>query len=139
MKGALKILILFAATAVLCGCPGIHEGESESEFMASQMPCLHMNGKTVHEFKPETWQTGFNRSKRQFRVSNDTMSDFYVLECSAIPTREGQKITADLTWSAKRIVTRRDVSFSVKKMDSRGMVWLWNSKDRIGVSVMIPE
>lgn len=139
MKGALKILCLVAAASILCGCPGSHEAESENEFLRSEMPCLYIGGKAMHEFEPETWQAGFNRSKKQFRVSNDTMSDFYVLVCSEIPSREGQKVTADLIWSSNRIMNRKGLTFSVKKFNNRGMVWLWNSKHRIGVSVLIAE
>ncbi len=132
--------IAIAVSAVLaialCGC---QKESVDPEFLSNGNLCLMEKGRTVHSSDPLTWQTSFNRARKEFRVHTDNMSDYYILKCSTVPESEGQSIKGSLQWSGNTIVNRRNLDFRVEKMDSEGRVWLWCGKSKIAVSVVMSE
>lgn len=132
MRERFYILTFLTAVLLLCSC---EKNKVDEAFLESSDLCLIDGGVTIHTYDPLTWQVGYNESKKEFRVFNDTMSDYYVLTCSKLPTEKGQELTATVKWSGKSITTRNNVSFRVEKIDNQGRIWLWSKKSRIAVSV----
>lgn len=138
MKVTLKNYIFLIALAIFsaialsgCSCNKLDE-----DFLNSTTLCLRIKGKTLHKYSPEHCQLGFNEQKKQFRVHNDTMSEYYILTCSSIPTSTGQKINCDLKWSTPSSVSSKsNIEFTVEKIDDNGNIWLWNKSNGIAVSV----
>lgn len=112
--------------------------EPDPMFISTSDLCLQVDGRIIHRYVPETWQIGFSRDKVQFRVHSDNMSDYYILTCTEMPEKEGQKVSGQLKWStASGVISRPKLDLKVEKTDpSTGQVWLWDYKKKIGISVM---
>lgn len=126
------IIVIIAALSLACGC---NKEKVDQDFLNSEDLCLIEAGRKIHTYDPLTWQVSFSQDKKEFRVFSDTMSDYYVLTCSEVPTAVGQEIHANLKWSESTIVNRSGLTFRVEKI-SNGKIWLWCKKSRIEVSVM---
>ncbi len=98
---------------------------------------LSVNSKTVFRYDPLTCQLAFNRDRREFRVHTDSMSDFYTLTLSEIPTRQGQEVKGTLVWTTEKdINTKRNVTFTAEKLEG-DLIWLWTGNGRVGVVVRV--
>ncbi|MCQ2135243.1 MAG: hypothetical protein MJY88_09775 [Bacteroidales bacterium] len=126
------IIVIIAALSLACSCDKV---KVDQDFLDSENLCLVEAGRKIHTYDPLTWQVAFNKDKKEFRVFSDTMSDYYVLTCSEVPTAVGQEIHANLKWSESSIVNRTGLTFRVEKI-SGDKIWLWCRKSRIEVSVM---
>lgn len=135
MKYLRNILMVAAALLVLAGCQG---AQPDQEFLGSADFCLEVNGSETFKYSPKNCQVAFNRNRCEFRVSTDTMSDFYCITLDFVPTAEGQKTVGNVSWtSSSDISSASNVSFSVKKVGSDGRVWLWSRRSKMGAIVQI--
>lgn len=120
----------------MLGCAPEHE--PDAAFLEQDCLALEVKGAREVLYEPETWQLGFSRENKQFRVHNDMMSEYYVVTCSAIPDFVGQKITCSVKYASyKMTVYKSSLAFEVKKINDEGVVWLWNSRKRVGMTVKI--
>lgn len=133
MKGVFSYMAAAAAVLMLSAC---QKTKVDQDFLNDNKLRLVENGRTIHSFNPLTWQVAYSEDKMEFRVFNDTMSDYYVLTCQELPTFVGQEIKASLKWSGATISSRNNITFRVEKTDPRGRIWLWSKKSKIAVSVM---
>lgn len=134
----MRARLIFAAAfiAAVIGCT--KEYKPDDTFMENDDIVLKIKGTELLKYDPMTFQLGYSPEKRQFRVSNDRMSEYYIVTCSSIPEKTDQKIKCSLKYAASSASgSKSDISFVVKKMDGNGVVWLWSSKDNIGVTVKI--
>ena len=132
MKRVLPYLLL--AALLLCSC---RDDRFITPFVAEDGIRLTVNGKTVFSYDPLTCQLGFNRQRGEFRVHTDNMSDFYTLQLSKIPEREGQEVTGTLVWTtATDIYTKKNVTFTAEKLEG-DYIWLWTGNGRVGVVVKV--
>ena len=131
-RGPLYILTALTA-ALLSGCEKEHS--PSPEFIGNDDISLVIQGSTKIKYIPETFQIGFNVDRRQFRIHNDTMSEYYILTCSSMPEREGEKIKCSLKYVINGKPNFKNLTFEVVKTDASGIIWLWNSKKEIGLTV----
>ena len=125
-----------AMLTLLAGCR--HKYEPDQEFWDNADVCLRMDGTDCIRYVPETFQLGFSPDNCQFRVNNDTMSEFFILTCSELPVSVGQTVTASLkVGTGMKMYYKSGLSFEVKKVNAEGMVWLWCGKKDIGVTVKV--
>lgn len=128
------LCILTALTAaLLSGCEKEHS--PSPEFIGNDDIALVIQGSTKIKYIPETFQIGFNADRRQFRIHNDTMSEYYILTCSSMPEREGEKIKCTLKYVINGKPNFKNLTFEVVKTDASGIIWLWNAKKEIGLTV----
>ena len=130
MRHPARITMLAALLGclVLSSCTG---GKADPDFIATSDCNLRVKGEV---------QTAFNRRNCEFRVHTDNMSDYYCVTLNLVPTAEGQKAKGDITWTSRSdVVTRRDLTFHVKKADRSGRLWLWCRKEQIGVVIHVLE
>lgn len=133
MKRIFTYMTVIASALILSSC---HKAKVDQDFLEDNKLRLVENGRTIHSYDPLTWQVAFSEDKKEFRVFNDTMSDYYVLTCQEVPTLVGQEIKASLKWSGTTIESRNNLTFNVEKVDPSGRIWLWSKKSKIAVSVM---
>lgn len=97
---------------------------------------LTMKGELEMTFDENTCQLGYNTGRNEFRVYDEKLANWFVLRCSAKPTSEGQKITADLEYTtADDVKTLTGLEFTVEDTNSDGFIWLWNRDKKIGIVV----
>ena len=133
MRKYLYIIIL--AALALTGCK--EKVEMDLDMYNTEQVSLMVKGKKVFTFSEDNGQLGFNRTLRQFRASNDDMSDYFVLTCSELPRQEGQEIRAELKRGSGSHKSTSNIVFKVEKYDDTGLVWLWNATDKTGAVVKI--
>lgn len=133
-----RILYLIISTVGLVSLASCHKDRVSEEFINSNELCFRKDGNTLIKYDDVNYQIGFNEAEKQFRINNDTMSEYYILDCKEIPSRLEQDINANLRWAkGNSVYGLKDVSFKVKKMDNSGRFWLWSKKEGIEVSVQV--
>ena len=118
----------------------IHAGctyeSMEAPFMESSEISLIWKGSTQVLYNSNTCQLAYNNAKNEFRVYDDRLADWFIISCDENPTQEGQSIIADVSWTGDRSPkVFRNQSFIVRKVNEDGRVWLWNSKNKIGIII----
>ena len=97
---------------------------------------MTMRGELQMAFDENTCQLGYNTGRNEFRVYDEKFENYFILSCSAKPTTEGQKLTADLEYkAADGVKTLTGLEFTVESTNSDGLVWLWNRDKKIGIVV----
>ena len=126
--------ILMAMVLFIASCS--RTLEPDSTFISGSDIQLKVSGRVIYTYDPLTWQLSFSRERLEYRVFNDNMSEYYTLVSSELPLEKDQRITGTLTWTTPRSsTTKKDLPFTVVKTYSQGTIWLWNGKEKIGISV----
>ena len=126
-------MLLLASVLLAVSCDNT---KVDPEFIATADFGLKVKDQTVFTYDPLTCQVAFNREKCEFRVHTDNMSDYYCLNLKSVPTAEDQKVKGDIRWTNRSdVVTLKDLTFVVKKVDRTGKMWLWCRKERIGAVI----
>ena len=132
------VCALAALAAALWAGTSCQGFKADPEFLATDSFELEVKGNQVFTYDAYTCQTAFNRARKEFRVHTDTMSDYYCLTLESIPSKTGEKVKGDITWTGKSdVVTRKGLSFTVKKVERNQMMWLWCRKEGIGVVIQV--
>lgn len=128
--------ILIAVLLLVSSCDGTHEITNFSDTDAIR---LEVAGITQFFYDPITCQMAFNRERGEFRVHTDSMSDYFIVDLSEIPTETGQEVTGDVIWTTTNdLMTRQNIT--LRLINSQGdRLWFWNANYRIGVEVRILE
>ena len=128
-----RLLYILMSLYILAGCAS---DNMEAPFMESSAISLTWKGSVQVLYNSKTCQLAFNESKKEFRVYDDRLADWFTLRCDEIPTQEGQNITADVTWTGERSPKIfNEEPFTVRKVSEDGRVWLWSSKNKIGIII----
>ena len=127
-------IIILAFTLLLAGCTS--KNELAEALLESQDISITWKGDVQVSYDPETFQLGYNSASHEYRVYDDRLADWFTLRCDEIPTQEGQSITADVTWTGERSPkVFNEEPFTVRKVSEDGRVWLWSSKNKIGIII----
>lgn len=137
MRKALPIIFLtILALFLMTSCD--RTLEPDSTFVGSSDIELTVGGSVIYKYDPATWQLGYNPTKKEFRVFDDSMKKYYTVTCSAIPSSTGQKLEATVTWSSGTSTQSAKGKFEVAKAQG-DTFWLWcgDKKTRTGVTVRV--
>lgn len=97
--------------------------------------CLEINGSDCFVFDPYTCQLSSSRDLRSFRAGTDTMSDYYEVTLSSIPTFTGDIVEGYVCWTTESGVSAKN-NITLEAIRREGdKVWLWNDQTRLGVVV----
>ena len=128
-----KLIIILLAGAVAAGCSPYDIDEILLERSDISMT---MRGKDIYSFNPDEGQISVNASLGEYRMFDDNLENWVVMVWDERPTGEGQKIRMDLSWKIKKNPKEmKGLEFEVMKTDGNGMIWLWNSSDKIGMAI----
>ena len=126
------VLCLLAALAIAC-CNG--RNGFDRDFVESDVISLTVNKVKVFEYDPMTCQLGYNDTKREFRVSTDKMSDYYVVTLSKIPSAKDENVTGSISWTGEDYTKDlKNLTFQTVKIE-RGKLWLWNQANKLAVII----
>lgn len=134
MKRLIQILLAGILLVTSCGNP-----DEMTNFSDTDTIRLEVAGMTRFVYNPLNCQLAFNRERGEFRVSTDTMSDYFIVRLSGIPTQTGQEVTGDVIWTTDTDVVNRN-GITLRLINVQGdKMWLWNANYRIGAEVRILE
>jgi hypothetical protein len=126
---------LFFTIMMLC-LTGCRLYDVDEILLQRQEISLTIKGKEILVYEPETFQTGYNDRKNEFRVFEDDLGNWFTLTCRERPSTEGQTLKADLKWTGSNTTsTRTNLTFSVERTDANGYVWMWCEDEAIGIIV----
>lgn len=125
-----------AATAImLSSCLG---PQPEEILLPLTDISLTIKGNMQATFNPETDQIGYNSSRNEFRMTDDKIANWVILQCSATPTTEGQELRGNLEYTTQDdVIKLSDLKFTVEKTSPEGLVWLWNKDKKIGIVIKV--
>lgn len=128
-----RLIYICMIMSCLCGC---NRFDVDEVLLRRDDISLTIKGLDVVTYDPATYQVGHNASKNEFWVSDDNAAHWFTLTCRVRPDTQGQEVVADLAWTETDTTkSRKGLTFTVMKTDSRGQVWLWCKEGAIGVVV----
>lgn len=97
---------------------------------------LTVKGELMFAYDPVTCQTSQNVTDNEYRLYDDALGNWVVVECEDKPTFEGQSLNATVTWTTTDDIRKEsDLEFEVHRIDGKGKIWMWNSSKDIGVVI----
>lgn len=134
MKRLIQILLTSILLVTSCGDPNEMTNFSDTDAVR-----LEVAGITQFVYDPMNCQMAFNRERGEFRVSTDTMSDYFIVRLSEIPTQTEQEVTGDVIWTtATDVMNKKGITLKLIKVQG-DRLWFWNANFRIGAEVRILE
>jgi len=128
-------LIFFFLGITICSCQ--KETKIDSAFLQNSDISLTVKGSKVFIYNENNSQLGYNESNREFRVSNDDMSDYYIIKLNSFSAEKGFKSKGSIRWTdSGKVKSESGLDFEVGNV-SGDKVWLWNGKKKIGAVVQI--
>lgn len=128
-----KTIILMITAVIAAGC--CRYDVDEILLMRTDIS-LTWKGDLQMSYDPLRCQLSHDRSDNIFRVYDDALANWFVLDCSVMPSYEGQELTADVIWTtADDTREERGLTFVVEKTDDSGQIWMWNKSKRIGIVI----
>lgn len=130
-----KLALLISVLAGLMLSTGCNTTAPYENF--SLVDNLHMQiyGSVCFNYNPDACQLSCSRDTRTFRAGTDTMSEYYEVVLSAIPSSEGQKVSGNVTWtSGSRLNSKNSITLEAVRLEG-DRIWLWNGQSKLGVVV----
>ena len=130
MKKALFILLVGVMSA---GCV---KYDVEEILLVRSDISLTMKGNDIYSFNPDKAQIGYNSELNEYRMFDEDFQNWVSMIWSEKPVSEGQVILINLEWDTRESARKKTgLEFEVRKTEGSGMVWLWNSSDKIGLAI----
>lgn len=137
MKKYIPLLLVTMSLIALCGCQR-GDGFDFDLIGAYPQPCLLINGTPATSVAPDGAQYVYSPTSKTFCAGTDTMSDYFLVTLSNIPSSEGQKLTASVEYTAdstQKYLT--NLSFTVEQIKDNGIVWLWCPASKLSLAIQI--
>lgn len=135
MKNLYIIMAIIAALAT--GCRGY---DAEEVLLPRNDISLTIKGETIMSYEENSCQIGFNDERKEFRVLDNMLTDWFILRCEQIPSSQGQTIRAELEYTTvDDVKSITGLRLSVKKINTEGMVWMWEEEKEMGIVIKLLE
>jgi len=134
-----RIYLIVLSVAALLLAASCDKNELREEFVQTTDELgLIIHGVPAFEYKAETCQVGYNTAKKEYRISDDKMSEYVILTVDKIPSLDGET-TGTLTYTTEtNIITKTGLHLKLVKQKSSALgntMWYWNKKNSIGIIV----
>ena len=133
-----KILHSMAAVimtaSMLTGC--VHTGSmNEADFDSTISDVsLTVGGKECLKYDSRIHQIAYDNGKRQFRVMDDDLDNYFVITLDRIPQNVGETVSATLVYTTEDDIISIRADFTLSRYTD-GKLWLWNGGNHTGVVV----
>ena len=129
----MKLFILIISILALTGCV---QYTMEEVLLQRSEISLTWKGDIQIEYNPDSYQIGYNETKKEYRVCDDRLANWFVIRFSQVPSSPGQVLDADVTWTGKTAKESfTDLEFTVEQTDDEGKIWMWNEYNNIGIII----
>ena len=128
-----KLIIILLAGAIAAGCKPYDIDET---LLARSDISMTQKGKDIYSFNPDEAQISVNAALGEYRMFDEDLSSWVELVWDERPTGKGQKIRMDVSWKVRKNPKEmKGLEFEVMRTDGSGMIWLWNSSEKIGITI----
>lgn len=135
--GYFVVCIVLTICAIACREEKSFDGGLTRKY---DVPCMLVVGTVKHKYAEDAWQELYSPTQMLFRIGDDTMSEYFQVELSVVPSRVGQSLTGSLEWTSDSDVRGyKDLSWTVEDITDAGLIWLWNSQHKIAVALRVIE
>lgn len=133
MKRIAEIFTMLALAVMAAACGP--ENIPSPEFIGSDEIKLEMDGKLIFSYNENICQMAFNRDMHEFRVSDDSMQNYFILKVDQMPEVLDQVVTGNISWATDRdLGSKKQITLKVVRLEGE-RIWLWSSNHQIGVTV----
>ncbi len=136
MKAILKISAIAIVAAMSVSC---EKHFNEADFVTTlSSVCLIVNGSPFMEYDQYSHQLAWNAGEMQFRMMDDYVNDYFVVNLSTMPSVMGEVVTAEIIYTTNDSIKNFSGNFNASKIsyNSTGtMIWLWNENNRLGAII----
>lgn len=133
MKKYLNIIAAAASVLLAVSC---NRYDIDEILLQRNDISMTMKGEVIFAFDPATCQLGHSVNADEYRAYDEKLAQWFILKCSQSPTTEGQEVAADLSWAGVNSTkSHKNLSFTVQKTDSNGLIWLWEDSQKIGIVI----
>lgn len=127
------LIFILPGLLILAGCTFY---SMEDVLLQESEISLSWKGEQQVVYVPSEFQLAFNDRDNEFRVYSDKLGEWFTVRCSEKPSAEGQSLKADVSWTAsKGTKLLKSIDITVEKTDEDGLIWLWNSSNKVGIIV----
>lgn len=131
-----RAYIIIGIALMLAASTGCNRYHVEDILLPRNEISLTVKGADQIIYDEESWQLGYNDERNEFRIVNDKLNNWVILQCDAFPSTVGQSVTAYLEYTTSNDTKKlNSLTFTVEKTSPEGLIWLWNDDRKIGVVV----
>lgn len=131
-----RTYIIIGIALMLAASTGCNRYHVEDILLPRNEISLTVKGADQIIYDEESWQLGYNDERNEFRIVNDKLNNWVILQCDAVPSTVGQSVTAYLEYTTSNDTRKLNgLTFTVEKTSPDGLIWLWNDDRKIGVVV----
>lgn len=131
-----RTYIIIGIALMLAASTGCNRYHVEDILLPRNEISLTVKGADQIVYDEESWQLGYNDERNEFRIVNDKLNNWVILQCDAVPSTVGQSVTAYLEYTTSNDTRKLNgLTFTVEKTSPDGLIWLWNDDRKIGVVV----
>lgn len=131
-----RAYIIIGIALMLAASTGCNRYYVEDILLPRNEISLTVKGADQIVYDEESWQLGYNDERNEFRIVNDKLNNWVILQCDAVPSTVGQSVTAYLEYTTSNDTRKLNgLTFTVEKTSPDGLIWLWNDDRKIGVVV----
>ena len=131
-----RAYIIIGIALMLAASTGCNRYHVEDILLPRNEISLTVKGADQIIYDEESWQLGYNDERNEFRIVNDKLNNWVILQCDAVPSTVGQSVTAYLEYTTSNDTKKLNaLTFTVEKTSTEGLIWLWNDDKKIGVVV----
>ena len=131
-----RAYIIIGIALMLAASTGCNRYHVEDILLPRNEISLTVKGADQIIYDEESWQLGYNDERNEFRIVNDKLNNWVILQCDAVPSTVGQSVTAYLEYTTSNDTRKLNgLTFTVEKTSPDGLIWLWNDDRKIGIVV----
>lgn len=131
-----RAYIIIGIALMLAASTGCNRYHVEDILLPRNEISLTVKGSDQIIYDEESWQLGYNDERNEFRIVNDKLNNWVILQCDAVPSTVGQSVTAYLEYTTSNDTRKLNgLTFTVEKTSPDGLIWLWNDDRKIGIVV----
>ncbi len=132
-----KLMIILTALLATASCTQFDISEV---LLPREDISLTVKGEEQFSYDKLTCQISHKKSSDspsvEYRVFDERLSKWFIFRCDMMPTDVDQEVNAELSWTSGRVSREmKDLTFSVKKTDDSGKIWLWCEQKSIGIVI----
>ena len=138
MKAIRTLFAAIAAAMMLNACQP--QGVTElSSFVRDDTVRLEIDGVRVFSYDESLCQMALNAARGEFRVHDDTMSEFFIITMDKLPQAAGDRVNASILWTESGYERDKQNVTLVARSIRGDVIWLCDDSQRNAAVIRMLE